>query len=279
MDRAQLDQHRRDSRAMWADGHYPTVAQHLLQAVEQLVESAGIAAGDRVLDVGTGSGAVAVAAARRGAQVVGIDQIDTWFDVARAVVRDDSLQVELLIADAEDLPMADDAFDVVVSNFAHIFAPRHDVVAGEMARVCRPGGVVACTAWAHDDNPHRGAFDIVQRYLGSEDGQGEAGPGDDPSNADWGDPAYLRDRFASHDVDMTVERHVIEWRFPSLEAHEDLILTASGPYRRLREALEAKGVWDRAWAEIRELDRRSNKADDGTYAMDQEYLLAVGHRR
>lgn len=272
---------------MWADGHYPTVAQHLLPAVEQLVESAGIARGDRVLDVGTGAGAVAVAAARRGAEVVGIDQIDTWFDEARAVVRDESLPIELLVADAEDLPAADGAFDVVVSNFAHIFAPRHDVVAAEMARVCRPGGVVACTAWAHDDdNPHSGAFDIVQRYLGADEGgddRGEPGggdheSGDPPSNADWGNPAYLRDRFAFHGVDMTVERHVIEWRFPSLEAHEEFILTASGPYRRLRETLRAKGVWELAWAEVRELDRRSNEAEDGSYAMDQEYLLAVGHR-
>jgi SAM-dependent methyltransferase len=175
-----------------------------------------------------------------------------------------------VVADAEDLPAPDGAFDAVLSSFAHIFAPRHDVVAAEMARVCRPGGVVACNAWAHGgDSDNTGAFAVIERYLGVDDG---------PSHSAWGDPAYLCGRFAAHGVDMTVERRAIHWRFPSLRAHEEFLLTASGPYRKTREALEARGVWDQAWAEIRELDRRANQADDGTFAMDQAYLLAVGHR-
>lgn len=96
----------------------------------------------------------------------------------------------------------------MLSGFAHIFAPRHDVVTSEMVRVCRPGGVVACTVWAH----------------------------------------------------------------------EEFVLRAPGPYRATRDVLQAKGVWEQAWAEVREVDRRANTATDGTYAMDQEYLVAVGRR-
>lgn len=270
MDDSTLEQQRQASRAMWADGHYPTVAEHLRPAAQRLVDTAGVADGDRVLDVGTGSGAVALAAARRGAEVLGIDQIDTWFDEARAQADVEGLRIDLQVADATDLPVAAGTFDVVLSSFAHIFVPRHDVVAGAMARACRVGGTVGCTAWAHEDDGHSGAFAIVERYLGADDG---------PSNSDWGDSSYLRDRFVPHGVDMTVQRHAVSWRFPSPQAHEDFLLTASGPYRMTREALEASGVWEQAWAEIRALDRQANEADDGTFAMEQAYLLAVGRRR
>lgn len=227
-------------------------------------------ADDRVLDVGTGSGGVALQAARRGAVVTGIDHVDTWFDVAHQAARRVDVDLDLIVGDAEDLPAADVAFDVVLSGFAHIFAPRHEVVAAEMARVCRSGGTVACTTWAHDaDRDALGVSHVVARYLGTDDG---------PDSADWGDPAYLCAHFAEHGVDMAVDRQVIPWRFPSLAAWEDFILTASGPFRRTRDALEAQGVWEQAWDEIREVTRRDNQATDGTYALDQEYLVAVGRR-
>lgn len=269
MDAAELERRRTGSRTMWAVGHYPTVGAHLRPAAARLVEAAGVGAGDRVLDVGTGAGGVALEAARRGAAVTGVDQIDTWFDAARRTAERDGVDLDLVVGDAEDLPAADGAFDVVLSGFAHIFAPRHEVVAGELARVCRSGGVVACTAWAHDDPDEEDAFDVVARHLGADDA---------PGPSDWGDPAYLRDRFAAHGVDMAIERDAIAWRFASLDAWEDFVLTASGPYRQTREALEAAGVWERAWGEIREVVGRGNQATDGTYALDQEYLIAVGRR-
>lgn len=272
MDDEELGRRRAGSRDMWSTGHYPTVAERLQPVAHLLVAQVGIAAGDRVLDVGTGSGAVAVAAATHGATVTGIDQIDTWFPAARESAAQAGVTVDLAVADAEDLPYADATYDIVMSNFAHIFAPRHDVVAGEMARVCRPGGTVAFTAWADEPGEGSDAFAIIGRALGDH-GDDSGGP------RDWGRPAHAIGQFAAHGVDLTLERHVLRWEFPSDDALAEFLLTASGPYIRAREALEAIGRWDEVWAEVRASDRDANLATDGTYATEQGYLLAVGTRR
>jgi SAM-dependent methyltransferase len=257
---------------MWSAGHYPTVADRLRPVAESLVAQAGVSAGDRVLDVGTGSGSVAVAAAVRGASVTGIDHVDTWFPVAREAAAAAGVTVDLAVADAEGLPYADAGFDVVLSNFAHIFAPRHDVVAGEMARVCRPGGTIAVTVWAiQKPGDHPDAATIIGRVLGDGgDARGTA--------RDWGAPGYAAERFAAHNVSLALQRHVLRWEFASEDEHMEFLLTSSGPYIKAREALEAMGRWDEVWGEIRESVRQANLATDGTYAMEQEYLLAIGVR-
>jgi SAM-dependent methyltransferase len=272
MDEQQLAAVREGSRAMWAAGHYPTVAERLWPVAEALVAQAGVTVGDRVLDVGTGSGSVAVAAAARGATVTGIDHVDTWFPFAYAAADAAGVSVDLELADAEDLPYPDAVYDVVVSNFAHIFAPRHDVVAAEMARVCRPGGTVAFTVWAELEPGGRpDAFAIIREALG-DDGHANA------TARDWGAPGYAAERFAAHGVELALQRHTLRWEFPSEDAHARFLLTASGPLIKAREALEAMGRWDEVWARVRESSSHANLATDGTYVMEQHYLLAVGTR-
>lgn len=276
MDAAELERIREGSRAMWAAGDYPVVAERLRPVARDLVRYAGVRAGDRVLDVGTGSGSVAVAAAVRGAMVTGIDHIDTWFPAARAAAaaEGEGVTVDLAVADAEDLPYPDGAFDVVLSSFAHMFAPRHDVVAGEMARVCRPGGRVAFTVWAADGDDDE-AFAIVRRALSVAPGASDAPrPVDTPDR--WGSPGYAIERFARQGVDLTVRRASLRWTFASLDALDEFLLTASGPYLKAREVLEPLGRWERVWSDVRAANRRANLATDGTYARDEAYLMAVG---
>ncbi len=123
MDEQELEAVRAGSRAMWSAGHHPTVAERLRPVAQLLVEQAGITAGDRVFDIGTGSGSVAIAAAVRGAAVTGIDHVDTWFPVVRASAAQSGVTVDLVVADAEDLPYADADYDVVASLRAHVHAP------------------------------------------------------------------------------------------------------------------------------------------------------------
>jgi SAM-dependent methyltransferase len=113
----------------------------------RLVRHAGVRAGQRVLDVGCGTGVVAITAARRGALVTGLDLTPPLLEQARENSRVSGVTVEWLEGDAESLPFEDAAFDVVLSQFGHMFAPRPEVAVVEMLRVLKPGGTIAFSTW------------------------------------------------------------------------------------------------------------------------------------
>lgn len=158
--------------------------------------------GERVLDIATGSGNVAVLAGQAGAQVVGIDITDAWFDEARARAAVAGVDVDLRLGDAEDLPIGDESFDVVPASFGAIFAPRHDLVASELARVCRPGGVIALTSWTPG-----GSNDTLTSTRSS---RLPPPPEFVTPPTRWGDPAHVRELFATTDVAATFGTHDLE---------------------------------------------------------------------
>lgn len=115
-------------RLSWGRGDYVPVGR-VLEPAARIVDAADVRPGQRVLDVGTGSGSVAVAAAKAGGITVGVDITDAWFEEAHRLAAKAGVEVELRIGDAEDLPVEDGSFDAVLSNFGTIMAPRHGVVA------------------------------------------------------------------------------------------------------------------------------------------------------
>lgn len=131
----------------WGDGDYPRTAAALAPAADVLVDVAGVAPGDRVLDVGCGTGNAALAAAARGASVQAVDPSPGLVALARERAGAAGAAVEVRVASAGELPFGDGAFDAVVSSFAVIFAPDAAAAVREMVRVARPGGVVALTTW------------------------------------------------------------------------------------------------------------------------------------
>ena len=135
-------------RATWAAGDYPAVAEHI-DAVppRDLLNRIAIAPGQDVLDVATGTGNVALRAAAAGARVVGLDLTPELFATARRREAEYRVTVEWMEGDAEALPFDDASFDHVLSVFGVQFAPRHEVTAAELARVCRPGGHVGLVNW------------------------------------------------------------------------------------------------------------------------------------
>jgi SAM-dependent methyltransferase len=151
-------------RAMWGLGNYHKFATELIWNFgPELVEACGISPGQRVLDVAAGSGNVAIRAAEAGAQVVASDLTPENFAAGRREARARGVELEWVEADAEALPFGDSEFDVVTSSVGAIFAPRHERVAAELLRVCRPGGIIGMIAIV-PSGLTLDMFELVERY-------------------------------------------------------------------------------------------------------------------
>ena len=135
------------ARATWMAGDYPRVARLTEPAANEFVARLQLKPGMKVLDVACGSGNLAIPAAKAGAIVTGIDIAPNLLDQARARAAGETLDIRFEEGDAEDLPFEEGAFDVVLSMFGTMFAPRPEVVAGELTRVCRQGGRIALASW------------------------------------------------------------------------------------------------------------------------------------
>ncbi len=264
----ELEEFKEIQRQMWEEGDYRPVGRLIEPAAQILVQEAGVRAGQRVLDVGTGSGSVAVAAALAGAEVVGVDITDAWFDEADGRANAVGVQLDLRLGDAEALPVDDGSFDVVLSSFAAIFAPRHDVVASEFVRVCRDGGVFGITAWT-PDGTNNAVFSPLVKSL-------PFPPEFVTPSILWGDPDHVRGLFASHDVTLRFERPKFTVTFSSVDAFESFAFENVGGLITARRALKEMGRWDEAHAAMREGMDQTNEADDGSYRVGWDFLLTVG---
>src|SRR5688572_13034656 len=158
------------------------------QPAARLVTFARIRSGQRVLDVGCGTGVVALAAARIGAKVTGLDLTPELIEHARENAAIAGAEVEWLQGDVEALPFPDASFDVVLSQFGHMFAPRAEVATREMLRVLKPGGRIAFSTWPPEAVTGR-VFALVGKHL-------PPPPGATPPPA-WGDPAFIRERLGT----------------------------------------------------------------------------------
>lgn len=183
-------------KKMWAT--FGQTAPFGMPASSRLVRFAGVREGDRVLDIGTGTGNVAITAALEGASVVGSDLTPELLSEAKVQAEVAGVpDVEWREADVEVLPFDDASFDVVLSQFGHIFAPRPDVAVAEMLRVLRPGGRLAFATWPPESLPGR-IFALVGRHLPP--------PAGVPPVTQWGEPAIVRERLGTRVRDVRFER-------------------------------------------------------------------------
>ncbi len=199
----------------------------------RLVRFAGITKSDRVLDVGCGTGVVSITAARIGAVVQGLDLTPALLDRARKSAAIAEVEITFVEGDAEALPYPNDAFDVVVSQFGHMFAPRPEVALGEMLRVLRPGGRIAFATWPPE--LHMGVmFSIIARYLPA-----PAGPTPPAPPPLWGDPHVVRERFGSAVTDLVFDRDVMISPSLSPKHSRAMLEPTFGPLTKLVAMLES----------------------------------------
>jgi SAM-dependent methyltransferase len=213
----------------WASGDFSVVASRIVFQAEHLCETADLQAGWRVLDVATGSGNAALAAARRGCEVVGIDYVPVLLERGRIRAVAEHLDVRFVEGDAENILFPDASFDAVISIYGVMFAPDHRRAAAELARVCRPGGRIALASWT-PDGFIGDTFRVFSRYL-------PPTPGLQPPVA-WGDESYLGSLFGDVTASMTSHRRTAVFRFRSAEQNVDFFRTHYGPTLRAFESLD-----------------------------------------
>jgi SAM-dependent methyltransferase len=259
---------------MWAAGDYTAVAEHLQPVSLALLDAVGIGTGDRVLDDGVGSGNTAIEAARRGAQVTGIDFSPEQLALARARADREGVTVELHEANAEALPFPDASFDAVVSVFAVIFVPDHARATAEMARLCAPGGTVALTAWAPIEDAWSWGWQRRAEQLLPTPGPVPGSPVPDA----WGNADEVARRFTTAGLEpASIDVHPFAWTFPSMDAAFDFFLHKAAPFIAFQEAAAAAGVGDQVPDALRDALVAGNTATDGTCSLPAPYLLALAH--
>ena len=246
----------------WELGDYAAVAAFLTPTAEVLCDDAGFLAGARALDVACGSGNVALAAARRSADVVGVDYAPSLLERARERGAAERLAIDFREGDAEALPFPDASFDCVLSAFGVMFAPDQERAAAELLRVCRPGGVVALANWTPTGAVAE-FFAITAQFVPP--------PAGLRSPMEWGSAARLRDLFGGRPLRMADRMVLKHDRTP--EAFVDTYRTQYGPTVRAFQALD-DAVTEYA-AALRGIAERYNRATDGTVAAAFAYVTVV----
>ena len=261
-------------RAIWALGNYHRFAKETVwERGSELVQACGIRAGQRVLDVAAGSGNTAIRAAEAGAQVVASDLTPENFEPGRREARERGVELEWVEADAEVLPFADGDFDVVTSSFGAIFAPDHQLVAGEMLRVCRPGGTIGMLNFTPEG--------LSTDFLAALARYAPPPPPGALSPALWGSEEHVRELFGERVELLELARREYVERAASPDDYVELFKQTFGPvvaiYRSLADEPERSAALDRDFLEF--ATRANSGRPSGPADYRYEYLLVVARKR
>lgn len=258
-------------KATWVSGDFGKIAESFTDGAAEFVERLNLKPGIRVLDVACGSGNQSIPAARTGAKITGVDIAPNLIEQARKWAAGENLEIRFEEGDAENLSYADGEFDVVMTMFGAMFAPRPERVSAELVRVCRPGGVIAMGNWTPTGFVGQ-MFKIVGKHVPP--------PQNMPSPLLWGDEATVRERFGDTVSEINFEPRLISLSFP-FDVPETIEFWREfyGPTHKAFAALDEKGQaalrddLEKLWTE-------NNLSDNGTTHVRAEYrqVTAVRHK-
>lgn len=256
-------------KSMWMAGDFSQIARVIEAAGEEFIAPLGLKQGDRVLDVACGSGNLAIPAARTGATVTGVDIATNLLEQATARAESEGLRIQFDEGDAENLPYDDAAFDVVVTMYGAMFAPRPELVSSELVRVCKSGGRIAMANWT--PNGHIGQmFKVTGKHVPP--------PPTMPSPIKWGDEETVRERLSDGISDLKLTRRMATFKFPFPPADVvEFFRMYYGPTQRAFGALDENGQ-AALRKDLEQLWSDNNKATDGTTDVEAEYLEVLATR-
>jgi SAM-dependent methyltransferase len=251
--------------AAWSSGDYAKVGTTLQIVGEEMAEKMDLRPGSSVLDVAAGNGNATLAFARRWCDVTSTDYVDTLLARSEARAVAENLPVRYQIADAEDLPFADNQFDAVVSTFGVMFAPNQKQAAAELARVCRSGGKIGLANWTPAS-----FIGALFKVLGAK----VPPPAGVSSPALWGTREWIDETFAprARAIDVTEKNFV--FRYHSPEHFVDIFRSYYGPVHKAFLALDEQGKADLERAII-SLIAEHNTAKDGSMRVPAAYAEIV----
>jgi len=249
----------------WGNGPYQRITETIADLQHHVTDRLRPDAGVSWLDLACGTGAVAELAAERGASVTGLDLAPALIETAKERAQERGLEIDYVVGDCEHTEFDDASFDVVSSTCGVMFAPDHEAVAAELARVTKPGGRIGLVNWT----PGPGVADLFRIMSPFQ-------PAPPPSNPfEWGDEDNVR-RLLGDAFELELERGVSELRLASGDEYWDLFSTSYGPTKTLAESLgDRQEELRHAWASFFDENNREN----GGIVHRREYLLVHGRRR
>jgi SAM-dependent methyltransferase len=249
---------------IWGSAPWERVAETLADLHDNVVARLSPRAGESWLDLATGTGAIALRAARAGARVTGLDLAPTLIETGKRMAAAEGLAIHFDVGDVEDLPYEEASFDIVSSTVGVIFAPDHDAVARELGRVCRPGGRLGIASWRPDP-------EYAQVFV----------PFREPREPDAGDPEdWGREEYAAKLLGNSFELEFAEGDVPirgeSGEAIWQLMVSSAGPLKSMVESLDDERREELHHAYVGYYERYRV---DGGVSAPGPYLLILGNRR
>ena len=257
-------------RQIWSEGDFAMVANLVYPVSDLLAEDLEILPDERVLDVASGSGNAAIAAARRAwGNTVSSDFVPALLERGRQRAAADGLEIEFVEADAQDLPFDDASFDVTISVFGAMFAPDQEKTAAELLRVTKPGGRIGMSNWTPDGR-------VAQMFLMMMKHTGGPPPGVMPPVL-WGTEERVRELFGDGISDLRVERRTSRQAFRSADHYIEFFRTYFGPVKTAYDKVGPDGE-AALTADLKAFLDEVNTGGERALVMEPDYLQVIATR-